>query len=215
MRDGHHSWPWSQIVLEEWPKIWLTFVSVYPIVKRVPISRDNFYGTTGTYTVVKVLEKDTSMSSSLESFIKEIIINVKLVHCKMCVWLKLVIPDTNFQPVKTFKLLAQGWPALEATYCLIVVVSHFLSLISVVRGLSGSGRGLSRHGLSRLGLHGLGFSVRPKFGIGYSIGQKYRYRSQKCFCQNWNFFFQNFSKILMYFCFLVFKNMKHRSSKGI
>ena len=125
------------------------------------------------YTVVKVLEKDTSMSSALESFIKEIIINVKLVHCKMCVWIKLVIPDTNFQPVKTFKLLAQGWPALEATYCLIVVVSHFLSLISVVRGLSGSGRGLSRHGLSRLGLYGLGFSVRPKFGISYSIGRKY------------------------------------------
>jgi hypothetical protein len=59
------------------------------------------------YTVVKVLEKDTSMSSALESFIKEIIINVKLVHCKMSVWLKLVVPDTNFQPIKTFKLLAQ------------------------------------------------------------------------------------------------------------
>ena len=26
--------PWYQIVIIEWPKLWLTFVSVYPIAKR-------------------------------------------------------------------------------------------------------------------------------------------------------------------------------------
>ena len=36
-------------------------------------------------------------------------------------------------------------------------------------------------------------SVRPKFGIGYGIGQKYRYQSQKSFAETDFFFFKFYS----------------------
>ena len=39
-------------------------------------------------------------------------------------------------------------------------------------------------------------SVRPKFGIGYGIGQKYRYWSQKKISQNRNFF-SNFTHFFL------------------
>ena len=38
-----------------------------------------------------------------------------------------------------------------------------------------------------------GFSVRPKFGIGYGIGRKYRYWSRNFFFRNQNFFFKFYS----------------------